>query len=108
MYVSVTPVSALTGWEPGTISRLCKRGNACGPERILGHFSKGRIHFAAEGGSRQQRKSTRISGGECYSRLTVRIIDVGHDFPFSVGLLFPDAHVLAICRSGLPVLIDGL
>ena len=32
-------------------------------------------------------------------RLTVRIIDVGYSLAFSVLLLLPDVHVLAICGS---------
>ena len=41
-------------------------------------------------------------------KLTVWVIDVGYDFPLSVILLFPDAHVLAVRCTGLAVLIDGL
>src|SRR5215469_8628082 len=40
--------------------------------------------------------------------LGVRIINVGHDFPFYARLLFPNARVLSICYCGLAVFVDGL
>src|SRR5438874_7448763 len=39
--------------------------------------------------------------------LTVRIIDVLYDFPFSVRLFFPDAHILAFRRGGLAALVNS-